>query len=117
MLQSGSVFFGYGSIQHGGGGWKANHGLWYRTYLIPENAELIDVIAFACGGSMQHEVRNIREVFLGDVDPQYMSDEKDDDDTDVSKNTATAEMTAQLDENCALNVWPDFSIDAPIEDD
>lgn len=36
-------------------------------------------------------------------------------DNSASRNTATVETTGERDENSATEIWPDCSIDAPIE--
>lgn len=50
VLPAECVFFGHGSLNHAGGGWKRNHPLRYHTYVIPEDVEIKDAVAFAYGG-------------------------------------------------------------------
>lgn len=64
-------------------------------YLILEDVGLKDTVPFAYEGSMQRDVKNQREVHLGDVYPSYVSDEKHGADDSVSRNTAAVVMTAE----------------------
>lgn len=72
-----------------------------------------DAVAFAYDGSMHHGVRKKHEVFLGDVNPLHMSDDKEGADNNVSRKTDTEKMTKGGDEHSAMDVQPAFWIDAP----
>lgn len=87
------VFFGHGNVQHAGGGWEINHWLWYHLYLIPKDVDLKDAVTSAYGDSMQRNVQNKREIFLCDLDPYYLSNEKERAADNVSRNTTIMDMT------------------------
>lgn len=46
-----SVFMGHGYVQHRGSECRGSHCIRYHTYLIPENYDLPDSIAFEYGDS------------------------------------------------------------------
>lgn len=105
------IFFVQGTVQHGRGGWKRNHGLGYDLYLIREDVSLKGADEFVDGDSMQGNVQNKREVLLSDMGPVYMFDNS------VPRNSATVEMTEKGDENNAMGLWPNYSIYAMIGED
>lgn len=51
-------------------------------------------------------------VHVGDVNLLYLSDEKDVDEDNVSRNTISVKIPGVKDENNATEVWPGYSIDA-----
>lgn len=104
-------------MQHVGCGRKRNHGLRYHLWLIPEDTEVKDVVAYASGDSMQRELRDKREVLREDLDPRYASDEKKDAEQKLSTNSGTRQMTGDRDGNTVMYVWPEYSVDVPIEED
>lgn len=60
-------------------------------------------------------MQNKLEVFLGDVFPLYMSNEKQGADNNVSSNNIIVQRTEEEDENRAIYVRPGYSIDAQNE--
>lgn len=69
--------------------------------------DLKDATGLAYNDSMQCDVRNKRKALLGDVNPLYLSDEKEDADYKMSKNTVTVQMTGVGDENSSIDLLPD----------
>lgn len=64
----------------------------YHLYLIPEDVDLKDVVAFAYGDLIQPEVPNSQVFPIGDVDSLYMSDEKKSADNNMYRKTFSVEM-------------------------
>lgn len=87
----------------------------YHLCLILEDEGLKDAAAFAPGKSMQLGLLNKPKVLLGDMDPIYMSHERDGADNNVLGNTVTVKMTGEGDENSTMDVWLEYSIEATIE--
>lgn len=85
----------------------------YHMSLIPKNLNLKYAVWFLYGDSIQGELRNKREGISGGVDPLHMFDEKAGADDDVSRNAVRVEMTGEEHKNTALDVWPNYSMDAP----
>lgn len=96
-------------------GVEGNHGFGYHLYLICDDIEMKDTSAYT--NSMQRSVYDQREVHPGDVGTSYMLVEKEGADDDMSRNTVTVEMIEEVDENSTLDVWSDYSVNAPIEED
>lgn len=46
-----SVFLGHGYVQHACSEWQEEHFTRYHTYLIPDNQDLLDLVAFSFGHS------------------------------------------------------------------
>lgn len=72
-----------------------------------------DAVAFAFGEWIQRNVQNELEVLLENVGSLYMSHDEDSADDSVSSNTVELEMTAEADENSAMDVWPEYWLGAP----
>lgn len=51
------------------------------------------------------------------MDPPYLFVENESAHGSMSSNTVTVEMTGVGQEKSATDLWPDYSIDGPIEDD
>lgn len=64
---------------------------------------------------MQHDVQSGRQTVPCDIGTLYLYDEKDSMGNNISRDTVTVKVTGVEDENCAMNVWPDYSIVVPIE--
>lgn len=111
------ITFIHKNVQHMGGGRQANHALRYHVYLTPEDFDWEHAAAFAHGYSMQYNVQNEHKAPLGDVDPLYPFDQKETAHDRVFTNTITAQMTWEGDKISAIDVWPDYSKDSPIEKD
>lgn len=73
--------------------------------------------AHAYSDSKQRDVHNKREPLVGDVNPQYLSNKKKCVGDKGSKNTVSVQMTAEEDENSAIDGWPDYFINALIVED
>lgn len=58
--------------------------------------------AFAYSDSMQHDLQNKDKVFLCNVDPLYMSAEKEGAVDNMSRYTATTDVTGEGDKNTSL---------------
>lgn len=66
---------------------------------------------------MQHEVYNESESVPRDVNRMYPSEEKEDVDHNVCRNTISVKGAGEWYGNSATYVWSNFSIDAPIDGD
>lgn len=51
------------------------------------------------------------------MDPLYLSNEENGADDIVSRNTVTVLLTTEKGKNSGMDVWTDYSIDAPIKKD
>lgn len=107
--------FGHKIDQYAGGGWKRNHWLRHHVYPTPRDVKVKDAVAFVFDDLMQHDVQNKREGFPGYLHPLFMSDERGRADDSVSRNINIVGMAGKGEENSALGVCPDSSIDAQIE--
>lgn len=67
--------------------------------------------------SMQREMQNNRKVLGNNVDQLCRSDVKSGADDDISRNTITAKIVREPDENSAIKVCPGHSIHASIDGD
>lgn len=47
-----SVFVGHKYVQHAVSKWYGEHCIWYRSYLLPENHDLTDAVAFFIDASL-----------------------------------------------------------------
>lgn len=54
-------------------------------------------------------------MLLSNVDQLYMSDEKNGADDDASRNKIGVETAGERNENRAMDLWSEYSKDAPIE--
>lgn len=115
-LQMQCTFFGHGNLQQAGDEWKGNRGLRYFLYLISRDGDLKDAVQFGYGWFDAALRPEKREALLADVDRLYLCDEKDGDGDNNSRNTLTAKMMEQADENSTIDLRPNYSVQAPIEE-
>lgn len=104
-------------MQHTDGGWNGNHSLRYHLCITSEDVDLTDAVAPAHRYSIQGEVPTNREVPLGDVDPLYMTVEKDGKADYVNRNTISVKMTKEMDDNSGKAGRLDYSMDATVWED
>lgn len=76
-----------------GSGRKRNHGLQNNPYVISDDVTLRDAAGFAYPNPMQCRVQNKRELFMGDIDLFYASDETESADDNMPKNTVASKIT------------------------
>lgn len=86
-------------------------------YLIFRDIDPKDAVASAYDCSMQYNVQNKCKFVLGDMDSLCMSDEKKVADDSLPSNIIILKMSGESDENNAMDQWPDYSLNAPIEED
>lgn len=64
-------------VQHADDGWKQRHGSRFHLDMIVNDMKLKDVVTIADGDSIQRDVQNRHEASLDDVDPLFMSGDKE----------------------------------------
>lgn len=104
-------------MEHTGGARKGDRSLRYHLHLIWRDMDLKGVVSFAYGDSINRNVRNESQLLLCVMNPPCMSDEKEDSNGSVSRNTIAVEVVGVGEENSAMDVLCDYLVDAPAEED
>lgn len=76
-----------------------------------------DAVSFANRDWISCDVLSRCDAFLGDVDTQHMSHEMHGDGDNLSSNTIIVKVTGDGDERNAVDIWSDYTIAVPTEED
>lgn len=90
-------------MQYVGSGLNEDHGLRNHLYLIPENLDQKDMVAFACVDELHFKVENKLEILLGDWDFLYLSVGKESSDSEMPRNTVIVKLNGAGDENDSID--------------
>lgn len=70
------AFSAYENVLHTGREYRGSIGFGYRLYWISEYVAWNDAVTIVYGDSIKRDMQNKREVLLDDLNPSYMSSEK-----------------------------------------
>lgn len=85
--------------------------------MIPGDEYVKESVAFSYGNSKQCDLQSKRKVVLGDVASLHLSKVRAGTDDSISRNAVTVKVTVKIDEESAMSVRLDYSVDAQIEKD